>query len=115
MTHSCVRIEHPADRAAARAFVDAHHSYIKWADRPSRKMYWQLFEDDRMVGVFGLGSAFAKPKAVAQFMAEHSIVFNEVGNNIVYALHGHQDRNAGSALLRAKTLWCGGQSVTVTA
>jgi len=63
-------------------------------------MYWSLWEDDTMVGVFGLGSAFARPKPVAEYMQEHALVFNDVGNNIVYALHGHLDKNAGSKFLK---------------
>ena len=87
-------------RSQARNFVDKHHSYIKWADRPSRKLYWLLFEDDKHVGVFGLASAFARPKSVMDYMAEHGLAFNEVGNNIVYCLAGHVDKNAGTRLLR---------------
>jgi len=98
--YTCVRIETPEARQIAREFVNDHHSYIKWADRPSRKMYWQLLEKGNMVGVFGLGSAFAKPKAVSSFMKENNLAFNEVANNIVYALHGHTNKNAGSILLK---------------
>jgi len=87
-------------RAQARDFVNAHHSYIQWVDRPSRKMYWLLYEDDRHVGVFGIGSAFARPKPVAEYMTERGLAFNEVANNIVYALFACQDRNSGTRFLR---------------
>lgn len=50
--------------------------------------------------MWGLGSAFARPKAVAAYMGKHGCAFNEVGNNIVYCLAGHTDRNAGTKLLR---------------
>lgn len=63
-------------------------------------MYWLLFEDEVHVGVWGLGSAFSRPKAVSRYMADHTLSFNEVGNNIVYALHGHKDRNAGTKFLK---------------
>lgn len=109
LDYTIKRIETTEERAKAKAFVDTNHSYIDWADRPSRKCYWTLFEEGRMVGVFGLGSAFAKPKAIAKFMKENEIAFNEMGNNIVYCLHGHNDRNAGSKLLamlrRDAVLW----------
>ena len=101
-----VRITCPESRKVAKDFVNAHHSYIQWADRPSRKMYWALWErsslenEPVMVGVFGLGSAFARPKPIAEFMKQNSLEFNQVGNNIVYALFGHRDRNAGSRLLK---------------
>jgi hypothetical protein len=87
-------------RTAARDFVNAHHSYIKWADRPSRKCYWLLYENEILVGVFGLGSAFARPKPIATYMTEHGLGFNEVANNIVYALFGCQDKNAGTRFLK---------------
>jgi len=87
-------------RTQARNFVNAHHSYIKWADRPSRKLYWLLYEQGNLVGVFGLGSAFARPKPVATYMLEQKLQFNEVANNIVYALFGCKDKNAGTRFLR---------------
>ncbi len=95
---------------AAAAFVDKHHSYIRWADRPSRKLYWTIHEDGERIGVFGLGSAFSRPKAVADFMASNALEFNHVANNIVFALAGQRDRNAGTqamALIRhdAIRLW----------
>ena len=97
-------------RTQARDFINAHHSYIKWADRPSRKMYWLLYEDGIFVGVFGLGSAFARPKSIANYMEERKITFNEVANNIVYGLFGCRDKNAGSSFLKrlridAKAWW----------
>jgi len=44
-------------------------------------------------------------------MKDHGILFNEMGNNTVYCLSGHEDRNAGTkllALLRrdAALWWC---------
>lgn len=94
-----VRCETKDERAKASEFVNANHSYIRWADRPSRKMYWTLYEDSVLVGVFGLGSAFARPKAIASFMRENGIAFNEIANNIVYCLYG-QSANAGTRFLR---------------
>jgi hypothetical protein len=99
--HTIARIESTAQRKIASEFVNANHSYIQWADRPSRKMYWTLYEEGRHIGVFGLASAFAHPKAVKNYMEDHSLVFNEIGNNIVYCLYGHTDKNAGSKLLKA--------------
>lgn len=80
-------------------FVNDHHSYIAWADRPSRKLYWRLFDGEKAVGVFGLGSAFARPKAIAEWMDAHGVAFNELGNNIVYCLHS-APKNAGSQFLK---------------
>lgn len=97
---SIERIVETLKRKTAAEFVNAHHSYIKWADRPSRKMYWALYENGILVGVFGLGSAFARPKPIMKYMSEHSLAFNEVGNNIVYALFGQKDRNAGTRFLK---------------
>ncbi|KKL72725.1 hypothetical protein LCGC14_2082020 [marine sediment metagenome] len=104
------RICDPKERARARDFVNEYHSYIKWADRPSRKLYWTLYEGERLVGVFGLASAFSRPKAVADFMREHGMEFNQVGNNIVYCLAGHHIKNAGTRFLKllrndAKQWW----------
>jgi hypothetical protein len=56
-------------------------------------------ENGVMVGVFALSSVFDKPKAVKTFMTEHKLEGNEVANNIVYCLYGHEDRNAGSKFL----------------
>jgi hypothetical protein len=100
LLHSIRRIVETADRKLAKDFVDSNHSYINWADRPSRKLYWMLLEDGIMVGVFGLGSAFSKPKAVAEYMKVHEVAFNELGNNIVYCLAGHRDKNAGTKFLK---------------
>lgn len=94
------RVTSPMMRREARDFINAHHSYIKWADRPSRKLYWNLFERGTFVGVFGLGSAFVRPKLVMDYMESKGLGFNEVGNNIVYSLHGQEDRNAGTRFLR---------------
>jgi hypothetical protein len=93
-----------------KEFINQYHSYIKFADRPSRKMYWELYENDIMVGVFGLASAFARPKTIQDFMRENNIQFNELGNNIVYCLHGSQDKNVGTKFLKlirkdAKIRW----------
>lgn len=99
-SHTIQRVTTTADRIKARLFVNTYHSYIKWADRPSRKMYWLLYEKDILVGVFGLGSAFARPKPVMNFMAENNLEFNNVGNNIVYALNGCIDKNAGTKFLK---------------
>jgi hypothetical protein len=84
----------------AQVFVDEHHSYIKWVDRPSRKLYWLLYEEDRLVGVWGLASAFDRPKSIQEYMKKYGISFNELGNNIVYCLHGHTDKNAGTKFLK---------------
>ena len=108
--HSVLRVASPADFARARDFTNAHHSYIKWANRPSRKLYWLLFIGGSLVGVFALASAFARPKAVAEYMAKYKMAFNEVANNIIYCLHGHEDKNAGTRFLSlcrrdAKAWW----------
>jgi len=97
--HSIERITSRTGFRRAEQFVNENHSYIDWADRPSRKMYWLLYEDDCLVGVFGLGSAFARPKPMADFMSEHDISFNELGNNIVFCMSGQEDRNAGTKFL----------------
>lgn len=108
--HRIERCTTTEKRRLAADFVNAHHSYIRWADRPSRKMYWLLYEESQLVGVFGLGSAFDKPKAVKSFMKQHELVFNEIGNNIVYCLFGAADKNAGTKFLKllrydAQTWW----------
>jgi len=59
-----------------------------------------LFEDSRVVGVWGLASAFGWPTTIREFMESNSISFNELGNNIVYCLSGHEDRNAGTKFLK---------------
>ena len=109
-THRIERIASPTLRLIAEKFVNANHSYIEWSDRPSRKMYWLLFEDSRIVGVWGLASAFDKPKKISEFMQLHNIQFNELGNNIVYCLNGQKDKNAGTKFLKllridAKQWW----------
>lgn len=108
--HRIFRIESKSERRKAEKFVNRNHSYIDWSDRPSRKMYWSLYEDEKMVGVFGLGSAFDKPGDVQSFMKKYGVEFNELGNNIVFCLNGHEDRNAGTKLLSlirrdAKNWW----------
>lgn len=80
-------------------FINKYHSYINFSDRPSRKLYWNLYEDDKMVGVFGLGSAFSRPKDISNFMEKHKLEFNEIANNIVFCLSNHFDKNAGTKLL----------------
>jgi hypothetical protein len=106
--HTIQRVERNLD--ILRDFTDTHHSYIRWADRPSRTLYWSLHEDGRMVGVFGLASGFVRPKVISDLLGEHGIAFNEVANNIVYCLAGQDDANAGSKLLKlcrrdAKRWW----------
>jgi len=81
-------------------FVDAYHSYIRWADRPSRKMYYRLYQNGEMVGVCGLASAYAKPKKIATVMEHFDVAYNEAANNIVYCLHGSLEPNAGSHFIR---------------
>lgn len=103
------RVEEPPERARAAAFVNRNHSYIEWTDRPSRKLYWNLWEDGQHVGVFGLSSCFSHPKAVRDYMREHDLEFNQVGHNVVYCL-ATDTKNAGSQFLAlcrrdAKALW----------
>jgi hypothetical protein len=86
-------------RFALASFIDKHHSYIRWTQRPSRERYWSVFEDGERIGAFGLGSAFSWPGDVKRYMEARSLGFNEVANNIVYALAGHTDRNAGTKAL----------------
>jgi len=92
-----------------REFINTYHSYIKYSDRPSRKLYWLLYENDKIVGVFGLGSAFSRPKPIKDFMIQHNIKFNEMANNIVFCMANNNDRNAGTKLLslvrRDAILW----------
>jgi hypothetical protein len=102
----CVTSDHWTQAAD---FVNLHHSYIRWADRPSRKLYWNLFIDDIHVGVFGLSSAFVRPKVVMTYMKLHHLSFNNVANNIVYCL-ATDVRNAGTRFLAmcrkdAKVWW----------
>ena len=107
MNHHVKRVTRTSE---IREFTDQYHSYIKWADRPSRKMYYSLHEDDRMVGVFALASGFVRPKVIQDFLKQHKIAFNEVANNIVFCLAGQTDRNAGTKFLKlcrtdAKAWW----------
>lgn len=97
--HRIVRVEDRELRKRIYAFIDEYHSYIKYSDRPSRKMYYALFENDALVGVFALSTVFDKPKSVSEYMKKHGLGTNEVANNIVYCLYGHQDKNAGSKFL----------------
>lgn len=83
-----------------KEFINTYHSYIKWANRPSRRLYWNLYENDKMVGVFALGSAFTQGKSVKEFMENNNLKFNEIGNNIVFCLANQQNRNAGTILLK---------------
>ena len=87
------------DFAHAKTLINTYHSYIRYADRPSRKLYWLLYQHDTAVGVFALGSAFARPAAVATFMQTHALQFNEVANNIVYCLAPHETPNLGTQFL----------------
>lgn len=89
----------PETRKLGKEFINKYHSYIKWADRPSRKLYWNLYENDIMVGVFALGSAFSKPKTISSFMISNGIEFNEMANNIVFCMANQVDKNAGTKLL----------------
>lgn len=93
------RVLEKEERRIMKDFINYNHSYISYADRPSRKLYWMLYENDLLVGVFGLGSAFSQPKQVKQYMKIHSLAFNEIGNNIVFCLSHHENKNAGSKLL----------------
>jgi hypothetical protein len=100
LNHKIIRIIIPEERLKAKNFINAYHSYIKYADRPSRKLYWNLYEDDILVGVFALGSAFDRNKHVKEFMIKNNLKFNEVANNIVYCLYGQKDKNAGTKFLK---------------
>ncbi len=82
-----------------RQFIDDYHSYINYSDRPSRKLYWTVYEDNQIIGAFGLGSCFHRPKAVSSFMEEHNLEFNEVANNIVFCLANYKGKNVGSQIL----------------
>lgn len=83
----------------AACFVDRHHSYIRWVNRPSRKLFWSVVEDGERIGVFGLSSAYDWPKDVAAYMTANGLTFNQVANNVVFALHGSADKNAGTKAL----------------
>ena len=86
-------------RARCRALVTQYHSYIQWADRPSRKLYWLLQIKGVDVGVFGLASVFNRNGAVKEYMQTHALGFNEVANNIVYCLAPNLPPNSGSRFL----------------
>jgi len=100
MEHTIDRVTTTELRYIIKQFIDKYHSYIKYADRPSRKMYWALYEEETLVGVFGLASAFSNPKAIKDWMTSNNILFNELGNNIVFCLYGNLDRNAGTKFLK---------------
>jgi len=107
--HTILRVTTKEQRIIAKEFINKYHSYIKYADRPSRKIYYLLFENEILIGVFALGSAFAQNGKVKQFMNENNLKFNEVANNIVYCLANQIDKNAGTKLLKLcrkdATLW----------
>ena len=86
-------------RSLGKEFINTYHSYIKWADRPSRKLYWNLYENDIMVGVFALGSAFIRPKIVSDFMISNNLIMSQIANNIVFCMANQKDKNAGTSLL----------------
>lgn len=94
-----VRLDTPQQREWARQFVHQHHSYIRWTDRPSRKLGWLLYEGGQLVGVFALASAWVMPKAVSSWMEARGLAYNEVANNTVYCLDG-AGKNAGTRFLR---------------
>lgn len=98
-SHEIIRATTPDLRKKGREFINQYHSYIKYSDRPSRKMYYNLYEDGNMVGVFALSSVFYKPKSVKEWMVNHDLKSNEIANNIVYCLARHKDKNAGSKFL----------------
>lgn len=105
-TYRITRITTSEQRQLAKQFVNNHHSYIDWAPRPSRLLYWLLHEEGgltpwgKVIGVFGLGTMFNAPKKVAEYMENHDIGFNQIGNNIVYCLYGHEGKNAATACLK---------------
>lgn len=108
--HTITRITEKGQRQIAKDFINQYHSYIRYADRPSRKMYWLLHEDDRLVGVFGLGSAFTRNKIIQNYLNDHQILFNEIANNIVFCLYATQHKNSGTIFLSmirrdAKVWW----------
>lgn len=110
MELSIIRCTTTELRKEAKTLVNTHHSYIKWADRPSRKIYWLCCLDNQFVGVFGLGSAFSKPNCVSAWMNSHNVAFNELANNIVYCLMPNLPRNSGTSFLKllrhdAKRWW----------
>jgi len=98
MEHTISRVETTNARQEISYFVNKHHSYIKYADRPSRKLYWSLYENGKLVGVFGLGSTF-KITPIMNYMNKYNIKFNEIANNIVYCLALNEHKNAGTIFL----------------
>src|SRR5690606_27305993 len=72
----------------------------QWSDRPSRKLYYMLYENGELIGIFGLGSAFHQPKVVSTFMNKYDIKFNELANNIVYAIKPGSNKNIASSFLK---------------
>ena len=98
-THTILRATNPELRKQGKEFINTYHSYIKFSDRPSRKLYWNLYENGEMVGVFALGSAFSHSKIVKEYMINNNLQFNEVANNIVYCLANCENKNAGTQLL----------------
>jgi len=97
--HTILRATNPELRKQGKEFINTYHSYIKFSDRPSRKCYWNLYENGEMVGVFALASVFDKPKSVKNYMLEYNLKSNEIANNIVFCLANQQDKNAGTKLL----------------
>ena len=100
MIHTIKRVLNSDDLLLSKEFINNYHSYIKYAQRPSRKLYYNLYEDNRMVGVFALGSAFSSPISVKNYMKKYDLQFNNIANNIVFCLYGHKDKNAGTKFLK---------------
>mgnify|MGYP003149406364 CR=1 FL=1 len=105
-SYRITRVTTSEQRQLAKQFVNNHHSYIDWSPRPSRLCYWLLHEEGgltpwgKVIGVFGLGTMFNAPKSVADYMKEHDIGFNQIGNNIVYCLYGHEGKSAATQCLK---------------
>jgi len=99
MRHHILRVSSTEQRKIIKDFIDKNHSYINYSDRPSRKLYWMIFEENNLIGVFGLGSCFHRPKSVSTYMEKHNLQFNEVGNNIVFCLSGFKGKNVGTKVL----------------
>jgi hypothetical protein len=94
------RVQSKEDRQVARDFVNRYHSYLNWSDRPTRKLYWLLFQGQTVVGVWALYSAFSRPKAVQEYMHRKGLDFNQVGNNGVFCQQlKYPLANAGSKFL----------------
>ena len=94
------RVTNKEQRIMTVNFINTYHSYIKYSDRPSRKLYWNLYENNILVGVFALGSAFSYSKTVKEYMKNNNLLFNEVANNIVFCLANHKNKNAGTIFLK---------------